>query len=68
MVTREVKPLNEGSARRSRSRMTWIGIAAIALFFVILAFVVFRPIVDRRDGAEREVPQVTRPAITETGP
>lgn len=68
MVTREVKPLNDGSARPPKGRMTWVGIAAMVLFAVMLAFLVLRPIVDRRDGPEHGVPQVNRPAITETGP
>ncbi|HWT52252.1 MAG TPA: hypothetical protein VN113_08745 [Caulobacter sp.] len=48
--------------------MVWTAIAAIALFVVLLAFVILRPIVDRRDGPERGVPQVDQPAIKKTGP
>lgn len=68
MVTREVKPLNEGSARPPKGRLTWVGIAAIILFVVMLALVVLRPIVDRRDGPERGVPQVNLPAVPRSGP
>lgn len=68
MVTNEVKPINSGTPRPGRGRMTWVGIAAIVLFAVMLAFVVLRPIVDRHDGPERGPPQVVQPAVTQTGP
>ncbi|WP_068876934.1 MULTISPECIES: hypothetical protein [unclassified Phenylobacterium] len=61
MVARQVKPLNEGAARPQKGRMTWAALAAIVLFVLALAFVILRPIVDRRDGPEREPPQVNAP-------
>ena len=68
MVERQVKPLNEGSKRPPKGRLTWMALGAVVLFFLALAFVVLRPVVDRRDGPETGTAQVNRPAITETGP
>lgn len=68
MVTNEVKPINSATPRPGRGRMTWIGLGALILFAVTLAFVVLRPIIARHDGPERGVAQVVQPAVTQTGP
>lgn len=62
MVVRQVKPLSEGAQHPPKGRMTWMALAAIVVFVVALAFVILRPIVDRRDGAEREPARVNAPA------
>jgi hypothetical protein len=48
--------------------MTWIGLAAIVLFLVVLAATVLRPVIDRRDGPERDPTPVIQPTTTQAGP
>ena len=61
----EVEPLNSASSRPAKGTMTWIGLAAIIAFVVILAFVVLRPAVDRSDGPEPGPSSVNPAAVTE---
>ncbi len=68
MVQREVKPLNEGTSRPPKGRMTWVGIAAIVLFVIVLGLVILRPMISRHDGPEPGVPKVVGPAVPEAGP
>lgn len=68
MVQREVKPLNEESSRPPKGKMTWVGIAAIVLFVVVLGLVILRPIINRQDGPEPGVPRVVGPAVPQAGP
>ena len=63
----EVEPLNQASPRPAKGAMTWIGLAAIIAFVVILAFVILRPAVDRSDGPEAG-PSSVNPASMTEGP
>lgn len=52
MVQRQVKPINEGARRPPKGRLTYAAIGGIILLIVLLLMAVFRPVLDRRDGAE----------------
>jgi hypothetical protein len=52
MVVRQVKPIDRGQARPPKGRLTWMALLGIALFVVLLAIVILRPVVDSNDGPE----------------
>ena len=68
MVVREVKPITSGTAHPPKGRLTWVALAAIALFVVMLFAVVLRPLIARNDGPETGPPQVNVPATSPVAP
>ena len=61
MMAREAKPGESGDARPPKGRMTWMALAGILLFAVLMLTVILRPVVDRRDGPETGAPAVNIP-------
>ena len=64
MVAREAKPINSGTVRPPKGRLTWMALVGVALFVIMLLMVILRPVVDRRDGPETGPVQVNTPAAT----
>ncbi|MGA0608165.1 hypothetical protein ACO2Q0_19410 [Phenylobacterium sp. VNQ135] len=51
MVVRQEKPMNE-AGRAPKGRLTWVALAAIALFLVVLVFTMFKPAAPDNRGGE----------------
>jgi hypothetical protein len=55
MVVRQEKPMN-AAGQAPKGRLTWMAIAGMAVFVILLVFLFVKPGTDERSGAGTEPP------------